>query len=437
MRTQDGMDNQKHNANAAKAEKDLSQFTFPSQEVTLCPYPFYKALRTEAPIYKYPGTGDFMVSRRDDINFVLRNPQIFSSRNYLGDPRMAGEARRWLDAPPPIPGEAIQTVFSLTMSDPPEHGSKRRALRGLVNPRYVKSCEDTLRRIANELIDDFIKDGHVELRRQYADPLALLTICELAGFPPEDRDTFLGWRRIGTGHGRRFLTEEQLEQQDRDIPARDAYCEKIIRERLANPKDDFLTEVVQSQVERDGGLNLPYLIEEIGLILTAGNETTSRLIANAIMLLIEHPDQLQLLLADPSLIPQAIDEVLRFESPTQWVSRLTMEDTVIGDVPVPKGAYVLVLYGSANRDEAWGDPDSFRVDRANIPESTMAFGGGIHRCLGSPIALVEGRIAVEVLLDRLKSLRFAPGREEDRMNIDNFQKRVPRALELLFDQQEL
>ncbi|MBA2933030.1 cytochrome P450 [Sphingomonas sp. CGMCC 1.13654] len=410
----------------------VEDFSFPSPEVTKDPFPFYKALRSQSPVFRNPETGDFLVSRRKDIDFVLKNPEIFSNRNYLADPRMAGESRRYLDTPPPIPGDAIQTVFSLTMSDPPEHGIKRRALRSLVNPRYVRNCEETLERIANELIDVFIDRGEVELRKEFADPLALLTICELAGFPPEDRATFLSWNRIGTGHGRRFLTEEQLQAQDKDIPARDAYCEAIIKDRLDNPRDDFLTEVVHAQVARDGALNLPYLTAEIGLILTAGNETTSRLIANVMRLLIEHPDQLALLLADRALIPGAVDEALRFESPTQWTSRLALEDTEIDGMPIPKGSYVLMLFGSANRDESWGDPDVFRVDRKRGPD-LMAFGGGIHRCLGFPIALAEGRIALSVLLDRLKNPRFASGHEADRENIDNFQKRVPKELHIEFD----
>jgi cytochrome P450 len=423
-------------SHVALESRHVAEFTFPSPEVTQCPFPFYEALRAEAPVYKYPGRPDYLVSRREEINFVLQHPEIFSSRTYEGDPRMAGDSARWLTEPPHIPGEAIQTVFSLTHSDPPEHGVKRRALRGLVNPRYIKSCEDTLRRIGNELIDGFVRTGKVELRRQFADPLALLTICELAGFPPEDRDIFLGWRRIGTGHGRRFLTQEQLAEQDKDLPAREAYCAAIIRDRVESPRDDFLTEVVHAQIERDGALNLPYLTTEIGLILTAGNETTSRLVANAMKLLIEHPDQLRVLLDDRSLVSRAIDEVLRFESPTQWVSRLAMEDTTIGGVPVPKGSFVLVLYGSANRDESWGDPKEFRIYRANVQASTMAFGGGIHRCLGAPIALSEGRIALELLIDRLKNPRFAPGHEKELQNIDNFQKRVPKALYLEFDPEE-
>jgi cytochrome P450 len=410
--------------------KPLADFSFPSEEVTKCPYPFYEALRTEAPVYRYPERDDYLLSRREDILFVLNNPKVFSNRTYLADGTFTSEQRELLEAKP---HGALETSFGLTKSDPPEHGIKRRALGILIDPRHIRNAEDTLRRIANELIDSFIGRGTVELRGEFADPLAIRTICEMAGFPAEDRDIFLSWHRIGTGHGRRFLTSEQLADQSQDLPAREEYCRKIILDRVENPRDDFLTQVIQSQLARDGALNMPYLVGEVGLILTAGNETTSRLITNVMKLLIENPDQLQRVVDDRSLVPNAIDEALRIECPTQWTSRLVMEDTVVGGVPVPKGAFVLMLYGSANRDENWVDPDQFQIDREGIKRLNMSFGGGIHRCLGSPIALAEGRIALEVMLDRLKNPRFAPGQEANRENIDNFQKRVPKKLQIEFD----
>lgn len=418
----------------ATAPKQLSEFEFPSAEVTACPYPFYQALRNEAPVYRYPGTNDYLVSRRDDILLVLQKPAIFSNRHYLVDPLSRGADRRdVLEAVPP--GGVLQTSFPLIHSDPPEHAVKRGELRSLINARYIHSAEETLRRIANELIDGFVGRGEVELRSEFADPLAMLTICELAGFPPEDRDIFLSWHRMGTGHGRRFLTPEQLLEQSKNDPERAEYCEKTILDRFDNPRDDFLTEIVQAQVARDGELNLSYLTGTIEIILTAGNETTSRLITNVMKLLIENPAQLQKVLDDQSLIPNAIDEALRVECPTQWTSRLVMEDTEINGTAIPKDAFILMLYGSANRDETWTEPDHFLVDRPDVRMLNMAFGGGIHRCLGSPIALAEGRLALELMLDRLKNPRFAPGHDVERENIDSFQKRVPKKLFLQFDPQ--
>jgi cytochrome P450 len=412
--------------------KPVSQFAFPSPEVTKCPYPFYEALRREAPVYKYPGRNDYLVSRREDIVYVMRHPEIFSSRHYLGDPYSTGASEREVLENTP-PGRVLQTSFTLIHSDPPDHTAKRRELVGLVQARYIRSCEDTLRRIANELVDSFIQRGEVELRSEFADPLALFTICELAGFPPEDRDIFSSWHRMGTHSGARFLPPERWREQTKDDPARAEYCRKIIFDRSQNPRDDFLTELIQNQVARDGELNLPYLTGTIEALLTAGNETTSRLIANVTKLLIEHPDQLKKVLDDRSLIPNAIDEALRFESPTQWTTRFVMEDAEIAGVPIPKGAFVVMLYGSANRDDSWSDPDRFLVDRPGVRTRHLAFGDGIHKCIGLPIALAEGKLALEVILERLKNLHLSSGHEQDHENIDNFQKRAPKRLFLEFD----
>ena len=409
----------------------LKSFAFPSPEVTGCPFPFYDALRTEAPVFRYPGRDDFLVSRRKDIMFVLQHPEIFSNETYRGDPRMTPDPE-WIENPPVMPPGPIVSPFSMAQSDPPEHTVKVRAARSLTARERLEDCESVLRRTAHELIDGFVDHGEVELRSEFADPLALFTICELAGFPKEDRDIFLSWNRIGTGHGRRYLTEEQLVAADSDKPNQDDYCRQIIRDRHNNPRDDFLSGLIKTQVDRDGELNLPYLTSEVSLILIAGNETTSRMLTSTMLLLLRNPDQLARLQADPSLIPDAIEESLRFESPTQWVSRLCLQNTEIAGVEIPAGAFVLLLYGSANRDETWEDPAAFVVDRPNVRKYHMAFGGGVHRCLGAPIARLEGRLALEILLERLTDFALVEGHEDDLENIDNFQKRVPKALQMTF-----
>jgi cytochrome P450 len=413
-------------------QKRLADYDFPSEQVTQCPFPFYESLRQEAPVFKYPGRNEYLVSRREDIMFVLRYPELFSNATYKGDKRMVRD-QSWVDSPPPMPDGPIKTPFSMTQTDPPEHTVKRRAARPLTSSENLRSCEQVLVRIGNELIDGFVDRGEVEFRTQYADPFAMFTICELAGFPKEDRDVFMGWNRIGTGHGRRYLTAGQLEKLDSDKPDQARYCEQIILDRHANPQDDFLSEMIKAQFQRDGALNLPYLVSEVNLILVAGNETTSRMITNTMLLLLRNPSQITRLLADPALIPNAIEESLRVESPTQWVSRLCLKDTEISGVPIPAGSFVMLLYGSANRDETWQDPDVFLVERPDVQKYHMAFGGGVHRCLGAPIARLEGRIALELLLSRLKNIRLAAGHDADLENIDNFQKRVPKALNLQFD----
>jgi cytochrome P450 len=411
--------------------RPLAEFAFPSEEVTQCPFPFYAALRAEAPVYKYPGRPEYLIARREEILFVLQHPDVFSNRGYLGDSRLGQKPFAYLDEQE-MPEGAIATPYSMAESDLPEHTVKRRSAMPLVAKEKLEEARPVIEANAHRLIDGFAARGACEFRSEFADPLAVLSICELAGFPPDDRDVYLTWRRITPGHGRRYLTAEQLAEQDRDLPDQAEYCRRIILDRHARPRDDFLSRMIAQQVDRDGEVNLPYLVSEVNLILVAGNETTSRLLTNTMLLLLRNPDQLAKVLADRSLVRGAIEESLRCEAPTQWTSRYVLRDTQVGGVPIPQGSFVMLMYGSANRDETWEEPDRFRVDRPDVHRYHMAFGGGLHFCLGAPLARLEGQVALDIVLDRLRNIRPAPGRN-DFANIDNFEKRVPKALYLEFD----
>jgi cytochrome P450 len=418
--------------------EDLAAFDFPtSPEITQCPYAFYEALRREAPVYKHPHRSEYLVARRQDILHVVQHPEIFSSDLSAGDESyVAGDITTFLtDHPAAAGGDEgpIMTPKSLVWSDPPDHTIKRRALAKVVSRERIASYEPLIESIAHELIDGFIADGVVEFRSRFADQLAVRTICAAAGFPPEAGTLVMEWSRMGSRNGRRYMTPEQLAEEDRSLPEQAAFVQGLIADRLANPTDDFLTEWVQGQVERDGELNLEYLVTDMNLLLTAGNETTSRLITNTMLLLLQNPEAMEQVLTDPPKIPDALEESLRFESPTQWVSRYVTQDTEIAGVAIPQGAFVVILLGSANNDETlWDDPNSFRLDRPDVVKYHMGFGGGVHLCVGAPLARQEARIGMTIALDRLRNLRLAPGRN-DLANIENFQKRVPEVLHLEFD----
>jgi cytochrome P450 len=413
-------------ADAADA-RGLADFTFPSPELTQCPFGFYRALQEEAPVYRVPGRDEFFVTRRRDILHVLANPELFSNEIYHSDPRVLPGAAEWLAAGACEGAGAIRTPFTMGMSDPPEHTVKRRAAAGLVSRERLAAMEPVVERLAHGLIDGFAGRGDVEFRSEFADALAMLTICELAGFPSDDRALFLSWNRVSTRLGRHYLTDEELTEQDRDLPEQEAYCRRLIIDRVEHPRDDFLSEFVREQVERDGELDLAYLTNEVNMILNAGNETTARLLTNTVLLLLRNPEELDKLRADRALVRGALEESLRFEAPTQWVWRYVTHDTEIDGVPIPAESLVMLVYGAANRDETWDDPDRFRIDRPDVHKYHMAFGGGVHLCIGAPVARLEARIALEILLDRLPNLRLVPGKN-DFANIDNFQKRVATAL---------
>ena len=410
-------------------------FAFPSPEVTQCPYAFYEALRRDAPVYKHPERNEYLVARRKHVLHVFQHPEIFSSDLAVGDERFRSRVSDFAAiAPDDGDGDGpILTSSSLVFSDPPDHTVKRRALARVVARERMAGYEPLIDGIANELIDGFEADGEVEFRSRFADQLAVRTICAVAGFPEEARTLVMQWARMGSRHGRRFMTAEQLAEEDRSLADQAAFVQGLIVERLESPRDDFLTEFVHGQVERDGALNLEYLMNDINLLLTAGNETTSRLITNTMLLLLQSPDAIQQVVDDVSLVPAALEESLRYESPTQWISRYVTRDTEIDGIQVPEGAFVVLLLGSANHDEShWDEPNRFVLGREDIVKYPMGFGGGIHLGVGAPLARLEARIGITIALQRLRNLRLAPGRN-DFANIDNFQKRVPEVLHLEFD----
>ncbi len=215
----------------------------------------------------------------------------------------------------------------------------------------------------------------------------------------------------GQGQASRFLSPEDLEAQLRRQRQAREFIADALRDRQRNPRQDFLTEMVQEQVARDGRLNVPYLTTEANTLLFAGMLTTWHTIINSLLLLLTNPDEMERVRTDRSLIRKVWEETLRLESPVQWLQRLVLQDTELQGVPIPKGAMVLMIFASGNRDEThWEDPDRFWPERPRLLKDHLGFGYGIHLCLGAPLARLEGEMALNALLDRLPGLRLAPGR---------------------------
>jgi cytochrome P450 len=411
-------------------QMDPSAFQWPSVELNQCPFPFYASIRAQGGVYAHPERDEFVVASHELVRDVLRRPNVFSSDV---DGLHAAAIREALGDDAELPPDTIVTSGSLPMIDPPEHTYKRRLARMLVEPARLRSFEPLIRDLVNERIDAFIDRGEVEFCTEFANPLAFNLICAILGFDREEAGVFWSKGNPPTGHGARFLTEEQLAEL-RSRPDPDAFCERQVLLRHESPSDDFLSEFIRAHVERDGELKLEYLKNETSLLLNAGNETTARMLASTMRLLVENPDEMQRVRSEPERIGDALEESLRVEAPTQWVTRRCLTDTELGGVHIPAGALVALLYASANRDEErWeGDVDAFQVDRPKTLKYQLAFGAGAHFCLGAPIARLEGRIAYEILLQRLQNIRLAPGQDEV-PNIDNIQKRAPKALFLQFD----
>jgi cytochrome P450 len=257
-------------------------------------------------------------------------------------------------------------------------------------------------------------------------------MMETFGFPRDDEQDFVRWTSGQGPVGSKLASaEEQSAEQKRRLEL-GAYFRTKILERREQPTDDFLSEIVEAQVARDGELDMAYLLAEVANLFAAGNATTAHMLASTMLLLLQHPAELDRIREDRALIPTMLEESMRLESPVQWLQRIVTTDTELAGTPIPAGSLVLVLWGSANRDgRKFEDPERFQIDRPSVAKLQTAFGYGIHMCVGAPLARLEGRIAFERLLDRLTNMRL--GLTEPITHIPNINQRAPTAVPMDFE----
>ena len=376
------------------------------------PYPFYAALRARGQAHRSRLMNAWMFTRHGDLDAIMRNHRQFGS-----DPRQGTLSPRQLAMLPP-PDE-----FTMLFLDPPDHTRLRALVNKAFTPRAVNALEPKIRGIMGGLLDDIADPDGFDLMPAVAQPLPVIVIAEMLGVPPEDRARFKTWSAQ-----RARLLEPSIGRREREAGAAasrafDAYFRAIIEARRTEPRDDILSALVQAEDEGER-LTERETLNMLRLLLIAGNETTTNLIGNGILALLRNPDQLQRLRDDPALIPSAVEELLRFDSPVQTDFRRVLEDCEVNGFPVRKRDNVVLLMGAANRDPAaFDDPDRLDVGRDQGPH--LSFGRGIHHCLGAPLARLEGRIALEMLLERFATIGLATYRPRFRRAI------VLRGLEAL------
>ncbi len=360
------------------------------------PYPFYHRLRAEDPVHRTP-MGFWVLTRYDDVVMVLRDPR-FGRKGFeeILQARFGGEA-----------GMATSMLFR----DPPDHTR----LRGLVNraftPRVIEELRPHIQQIVDHLLDQVEPKREMDLIADLAYPLPVTVICEMLGVPARDRDLFRDWS-VDIARSLDAITMPTDPQiVARGNAARHAitdYFRDLIAERRTALQDDLLSGLIQAEEEGDK-LNEAELIATCILILLAGHETTVNLIGNGMLALLRHPGELARLRADLRLIQGAIEELLRYDSPVQRTGRIPTTDIEIGGTRIPQGSLVSVQLGAANRDPAhFPDPD--RLDIGRTENRHIAFGWGIHFCLGAPLARLEGQIAIGTLARRMPALALATDR---------------------------
>lgn len=366
-----------------------------ASEQPLDPFPGYETMRKSQPVFRDPQSGVWHVFLYDDVQRVLSEHATFSSR-------MAGEN----------PSETGQLfAASLINTDPPRHRQLRSLVTQAFTPRAVEALAPRISEIANELLAAAISAGAMDLIRELAYPLPVIVIAELLGIPAGDRDRFKQWSDAIVSQTRPAGNEHNHDDANREMAD---YFLGMIEQRRCRPGNDLISRLLAAQIEGEH-LSVVELLGFCSLLLVAGNETTTNLIGNAVLCFSEDPGTVQRLVAEPALLPEAVEEVLRYLSPVQSMYRVAAADTTIGGHRIPAGSPLVAWIGSANRDQKhFTDPDVFDVGRA--PNRHLAFGQGIHFCLGAPLARLEARIALHTVIDRLPGLALAPGTHLERMN---------------------
>ncbi len=307
---------------------------------------------------------------------------------------------------------AYPGVDTMLTADPPEH----KRFRGLVNkaftPRRVNALEAGIEQLANELIDTFIKDGELEVLSQYAVPIPLTMIADQLGVPRADLAQFKRWTDGFTAQLSGMADADgQIEAVKRILEYQQYFAARLEECREA-PRDDIISALVRARLEGERPLDVSESLSIIQQLLVAGNETTASSIAGGLLLLVQNPEQMALVKQDPNLVPNMVEEVLRLTTPTANMWRKLKQDAVLAGVAIPEGSMLMLRFASANRDETrFPDPDRFDVQRANAEEH-LAFGHGVHFCIGAMLARKEMGVAFQNVLARLENLQLAPGHPE-------------------------
>lgn len=340
---------------------------------------WYKEMRESNPVRFDPERNCWDVFLYDDIKNVMTDYQSFSSKIYAE----AGISE------------------SIISFDPPKHRLYRSIVSKAFTPKSVEELTPRIYEITNELLDNVIDKGEMDIIADFSYPLPVIVITELLGVPKEDREKFKKWsdeivRAIDTDHGE--TPQEYMNRREQNVMELFGYFEKAVADKRVNPSKDLIYALLEAQVENKS-LTLPELLHFCLLLLVAGNETTTNLIGNAVGCFTQDDQIQRQLRAEPSLLESAIEEVLRYHSPIQSVNRLCMRDTELSGKTIKSNQAVVVWIGSANRDEnKFNQPHQFMY---RSPNPHIAFGNGPHFCLGAPLARLEAKIALSLLLERV------------------------------------
>jgi cytochrome P450 len=360
------------------------------------PYPHYAHLRRHAPVHQVPGRGFWVVSRHRDVVGILRRPELFSSAAMAAAVTRPNqyaerdESDGWDD----------EEGTSIIGTDGERHQRLRNVVKRGFTPNRIAGLEPQLRRIARSLAAPLLEAGECEFLEDFAVPFPVLVIAELLGVDPAHRSDFKRWSDASMRGVFETVDEEEARRVGECLVEMSDYMDAAIEARRRRPGQDLISSLVRAEDEH-GVLSAIEVKSFVTTLLVAGSVTTTHLLANALLALTLHPDELARVTHDPTLVPDMVEEALRYDSPVHLLFRTTCEEVEVAGTVLPRDTIVAPLFASANRDETvFPDPDRFDVTRR--AREHVGFGHGIHFCLGAALARLEARVAFEVLLERLR-----------------------------------
>lgn len=372
------------------------------------PYPFFKLIRQHTPVFYAEDIDHWVISRYEDVKQVLRDYENYSAQNTIAPIHPLCEAARRA-----LHDGGWNMVPALGNADRPGHTRTRMNVVKAFTPRRIAELEPYVSAVANGAVDGFRQNGRAEIMADLLFDLPALVILKMLGFPDEQVPA------IKEGAKNRILfvwgrpTDEEQTRLAGGLAGFFRLCRQLVDERLARPTDDLTSELLRVRAGKDDILSLDVIASILFAFFTAGHETTSSLLGNGILQLLRHRDAWDKIVADPALIPGAVEEILRYDSSVISWRRKAKRELEIAGVRIPEGAQLLLLLGAANRDEAvFENAERLDIARHNADQH-LSFGSGIHRCLGAALAQLEARVTLEILSRRLPGMRLAAGQRLD------------------------
>ncbi len=367
------------------------------------PYPVLAELREAAPVFRHDGLDRWFVSRHADVRACLRDRRL--GRNY----RHVGTDEEFRAAPLDRRCQAFWDVerWSLLWLEPPDHTRIRKLVASAFTPRSVEAMRDPAARLAHELLEPLCEQGHLDLLYDFAQPYSIGLICDWLGVPVDDHRDLLAWSHAMVKMYEFDTPDEQVSAANAAAAAFRDFTLELIAERRRSPRGDLVSGLVEARVDGEC-LSDAEIVSTVIVLLNAGHEATVNTLGNGVLALMRHRDQWRRLVEGSVSSGTAIEELLRYDPPLQLFERWVLEEGVeVDGVSIPRGEKISVLFGAANRDSrVFASPDVFDVGRSNAAEH-ISFGGGIHVCIGAPLARIELEASLRALVERCPRLELA------------------------------